>query len=720
MGEKSFRQHLRAAYVQSSVRIYKPILLLLALATLGSAQAWDSTGNGLLKGTYYFRHVLWYVAYNDGSLGEAIAAYGQITFDGNGNYTTAASVYDAESGNVTTNYNVSGTYNIAASGYGFMDSPLLSTFGGSVSGGDVVYGLVSNGIFIGSSTENQIGYNDMFIAAPLPSPAPTISSLKGNYTLAVLDMPAGGSPYDASPYVSRDFQITFAADGNGNLTNTVASGYVGVAGTSAVRNSLGTVKYVASGGAFNMTFGGSFNGSNIASTLITGNHYLYMSPDGNFVFGGSPTGWDMIVGIRNGTGTPAFSGLYYQAGMDEDDTYLSSGYGNTDNYYGSLKSLGNGTVLGHQRILSTALFSASATNVYDSTYADGYTINADGSADDTGQHYYFGNNGTIRIGLGKAPVLGISVAFAAPTFSAPSGAPFIDPTSVTNTASSALFTSSVAPGELITFYGANLATGSKQDATFPTKLNNVQVKINGVYAPILSVNECGPYPCATVMVPYEVSGSTVAQIQLFNNGTASNIVTSWVSVLSTGTGGTAPGVFTYPAGGLGYAAAQHTTDYSLITPQNPAQPGEVIAVYLTGIGPVNPSVADGAPGPVPAATATAAINVAIGGTQATTAFIGLTPQVTGLAQINLTVPTGLAAGDQVFEVAGPDSDTFQALISIGTGTSASAPTSEAIHKPASRAQRSGTRPFGGSPAGFHKMPVAPKNLPARTTSASAW
>jgi uncharacterized protein (TIGR03437 family) len=650
--------------------------MLLALAagtTFAQTYPWDNSGNGLLKGTYYFRHVLWYVGDASGDLGEAIVAYGQITFDGNGNYTASAVSYDGYTGTLTSNYNPTGTYTIAANGYGFMDSPLASAFHGSTAAGDVVYGLVSNGIFTGSSTENQTFYNDMMIAAPLPSPAPTLSSLRGNYTLFALDMP-GATPFDA-----RDMQITMTADGNGNLTSVNASGYIGANGNTAIRQSLGSLKYVASNGAFNMHFGGSFTQSNLYTTLITGDQYMYISPDGNFIFGGSPTGWNMIVGIRNGSGTQNFSGLYYEAGMDQDLTYLSQQYGSTDSHYGSLKALGNNTLLGHQRIISTALFSQTSTNVYDSTFADGYTTNSDGSVDDSVQHYLFTNGGAVRIGVGLSPLLGISVAFGAPTFTAPGSAPYIDPTSITNTASSALFTSSVAPGELITFYGSNLAADSVQDATFPTTLDGVQVKFNGTPAPILSVNKCGPYPCVTVMAPYELAGSTVAQIQLFNKSVASNVVTAWVAILSDGTGGTAPGVFTFPAGGLGYAAAQHTTDFSLITPQNPAQPGEVIAVYLTGVGPVNPAVASGAPGPVPVANAVAALNVSIGGVAATTSFIGLTPQVTGLAQINLTVPNGLATGssctagvcDYVFEVAGPDSDTFQALISVHSGAASS-------------------------------------------------
>ena len=51
--------------------------------------------------------------------------------------------------------------------------------------------------------------------------------------------------------------------------------------------------------------------------FISGPEYFYFSPDGNFFFGGSPTGWDMIAGVNN-AGAAAFGGLYYEAGVDED------------------------------------------------------------------------------------------------------------------------------------------------------------------------------------------------------------------------------------------------------------------------------------------------------------------------------------------------------------------------------------------------------------------
>ena len=57
---------------------------------------------------------------------------------------------------------------------------------------------------------------------------------------------------------------------------------------------------------------------NSTSNVITGQKYVYISPDGNFIFGGSPQGFDMFVGVRTGSGA-SFGGLYYQAGLDQDN-----------------------------------------------------------------------------------------------------------------------------------------------------------------------------------------------------------------------------------------------------------------------------------------------------------------------------------------------------------------------------------------------------------------
>src|SRR5262249_9497062 len=146
-------------------------------------------------------------------------------------------------------------YSIAASGYGFMDNTLAAALGAP---GDKIFILVSaQGIVIGSSTENQFGYNDLFVAAPVGSTQATAATLNGNYTMIDIDNPSGQG-LDA-----RDALFTFAAAGNGNLNNVTGVGYVGVNGGSVTRQNLGTVKYSFSNGAGNITFGGTLTDANL-------------------------------------------------------------------------------------------------------------------------------------------------------------------------------------------------------------------------------------------------------------------------------------------------------------------------------------------------------------------------------------------------------------------------------------------------------------------------
>ena len=67
---------------------------------------------------------------------------------------------------------------------------------------------------------------------------------------------------------------------------------------------------------------------------------------------GRPKSWDFLVGIRTASGTPGFGGLYYQAGID-----LSSAF---DSYYGSLNA-NAGLAVGHQRVADVLDGYSSAT-----------------------------------------------------------------------------------------------------------------------------------------------------------------------------------------------------------------------------------------------------------------------------------------------------------------------------------------------------------------------
>jgi uncharacterized protein (TIGR03437 family) len=251
----------------------------------------------------------------------------------------------------------------------------------------------------------------------------------------------------------------------------------------------------------------------------------------------------------------------------------------------------------------------------------------------------------------------MSVALQAPTMSSSLSTTgvFLDPQGVVNAGSFAPFTAGVAPGELLTLFGANLAPALQVASTipFPTTLNKVQVMINNVAAPIYYVSQTQ----LAVVVPYGVTG-TIAKVQVFNDNTASNAVTTWI-------GTTAPGVLTQLQNGLGYGDVVHL-DGTLVNAKNPAQIGETVSVYLTGLGAVNPTIADGDAGPVnPLANATSTITAFIGGTEAKVGYAGLAPQLAGLYQINLTVPAGVTAGDNSLDISGPDAYSSVCLIAVG-------------------------------------------------------
>src|ERR1019366_2731536 len=488
-----------------------------------------------------------------GQLYDTVSLYGTVTFSGTGSYAMTATEVDFGAGQLT-NGNPSGTYSIAASGQGFLSHPLST--------GDSIHGMVNaQGIFIGSSTENANGFYDLFIAAPLTSPAPGPSTFKGSYSLAYMDFSGNYPQYT----VGATLQMN--PDGVANVGIVGVAAYVGQYGSAKAVQSLPNVKYRFSNGAAVVTFPTS------STAFFVGDYYLYFSPDGNFVFGGSPYSTDLLVGVRTGTGTPNLSGLYYEAGLDQNESaLLTTGVANLDSFYGSLSANG-GAIVGHQRFLD--FFNAFTT---DYTYSDTYNVAANGTYSSPAMNYVVGNG--IRIGSGIGPYLGLSVALQAPDMSSSLSTTgvFLNPQGVVNAGSYAPFTAGLAPGELLVLAGDNLASGGLQVASaipFPTTLGNVQVTVNGVPAPIYYVS---PKQLAAI-VPYGVVGS-VAKVQVFNNNVASNAVTEWIS-------NTAPGVLTQSSNGLGYGDVIHL-DGTLVNAQSPAQIGETVSVYLTGLGAVNP------------------------------------------------------------------------------------------------------------------------------------
>ena len=619
--------------------------ILTGWVAFGQNPTWDTTGNNLLNGTYYFREVAWVAdSTNGGALTEALALYGTITFNGSapGTYTINAQELDGGAGTLSP-VTLSGTYSMGAGGFGFLSHPLQS--------GSVIRGMVSNGIFVGSCTEAG-SFNDLFVAGQIPSPAPTLSTFSGSYAMSYMNYDSTNVQY------FEDAQFALNPNGAGSLGNVSMRGYFAGNGTTITGQVASNVRYIASGGAVVITFPAA--PQNGALTLVNGQEYLYFSPDGNFVFGGSPNDFDFLIGVRTTSGgSPqllADKSVYYNAGVYSDATQIgSTGALDLNTYYGSF-SLSGGTLIQHSRLFSalngtySAITTGTAPTTAGATYGDPY------------DNYTIGNGGNVRIGFGIPPYLGIDIALLAPAPNV-SGSVVLNPLGVVNAGSYAPFTTGLSPGELIVLTGTGLSSGPLQiasTATFPNKLNNVQVLIDGIAAPLYYVS---PTQIAA-LVPYATSTFGIATVQVKNNGVASNIVTEFIN-------STTPGVLTSPANGISDAAALHS-DYSLVTESNPAKQGETVSIYLTGLGAVFPPISDGAPGssdPSSLNNTTNTIAALVGGQSATVLYAGLAPGYAGLYQMNITIPTGLTAGDNLLDIEGPDSYASEALIPVGSATS---------------------------------------------------
>jgi uncharacterized protein (TIGR03437 family) len=208
--------------------------------------------------------------------------------------------------------------------------------------------------------------------------------------------------------------------------------------------------------------------------------------------------------------------------------------------------------------------------------------------------------------------------------------PLVNTGGVVSAASS---TAKLAPGMLASLYGGYLATlTASGTAPLPRSLGGVSVTVNGVAAPILYVSPTQ----INFQVPWSTQTGTATVSVNFGGGVSNTIS---VPVQSA-----APGLFVSG----GNAVAQNYPNYSLNTSANPIPQGGILIAYLTGIGSVAPSIADGILTPSTTVyNATSTCSATIGGQSATVMFSGLTPNFVGLAQANIQVPSGVTGPSQL-------------------------------------------------------------------------
>ena len=199
----------------------------------------------------------------------------------------------------------------------------------------------------------------------------------------------------------------------------------------------------------------------------------------------------------------------------------------------------------------------------------------------------------------------------------------------------------VAPGEIVTLFDARygpatLATLQLDAANkITSSLAGTQLLFDGVAAPVIYARTGQ----SSFIVPYTVAGKASTTMQYVYQGAYSNSVS--VPVVAT-----APALFSIDSTGKGPGAILDV-NFRLNSATNPAKAGDVVLLFATGAGVIDPPGLDGGlvgntlPQPV------APVSVQIGGKDAHVSYAGGAPGLTnGLLQVNVEIPAGLAPGPQ--------------------------------------------------------------------------
>ncbi len=199
--------------------------------------------------------------------------------------------------------------------------------------------------------------------------------------------------------------------------------------------------------------------------------------------------------------------------------------------------------------------------------------------------------------------------------------------------------SGIAPGALVTIFGDGFAGETEVAGALPLpySLGGVAVEAGGRAAPLHYVSPRQ----LSALIPFETAPGP-AWLRVTRG---SMIVSQMVEVLAA-----APGVFAVNQQGTGAGLIVHGADFRLVAESAPAQPGEFIAILVTGLGRTEPSFASGALPPSPPPETIARPEVRIAGLPALVTFSGAAPFAPGVYQINVQVPASAPSGTQSVEV----------------------------------------------------------------------
>ena len=125
-----------------------------------------------------------------------------------------------------------------------------------------------------------------------------------------------------------------------------------------------------------------------------------------------------------------------------------------------------------------------------------------------------------------------------------------------------------------------------------------------------------------------------------------------------------PGIFEIDVEGGRLVAALHA-DFNLVTPANPARPGEVILLFVTGLGPTETPLMTNQVGPIPAAATVVHPVVGIDDQGAEVLGSYFAPNLLTVYQINFKVLLNPQSGNRKISVVADGIPSQDALMPIG-------------------------------------------------------
>jgi uncharacterized protein (TIGR03437 family) len=251
----------------------------------------------------------------------------------------------------------------------------------------------------------------------------------------------------------------------------------------------------------------------------------------------------------------------------------------------------------------------------------------------------------VDVLLGNTPTSSVTVTARASGYSQDfTGAIRAQPTiSAGGVVDAAAGKTPIAPGSYVSIYGSNLTENYTDSVTYapyalPLTVDGVTVSFD---VPSAKISVPGHLTFVSpgqvnVQVPWELQGQTSAQVKVTLYGY------SYGNVVTVPLADTAPQFFDI---GGGIAAARDQNN-AIVTTANPVKRGQVVQLYMNGLGPVTNGPASGEFASSTALTYTKAQDTAvtIGGQPAQVLFTGLAPSFPGLYQVNAIVPAGISAG----------------------------------------------------------------------------